>query len=155
MHAEGALEIAAAREATWDIVTDPGALAACMPGAGSLVIERVGATAFALRGRIGQGFFSLPAEGQVDLSGLERPSAAQADLRGSIAGTSLDATVVLTLEEATPGRTLLRWAADTSIAGPLAGMAQPYLDRDGPGLMQRTLECLRSRLEAGTEPAAA
>ncbi len=155
MHAEGTLEIAAAREATWDAVTDPQVLAPCVPGGGSLVIERADATVFTLRGRIGQGFLSLPVEGQVELSGLQRPSVAQAALRGSLAGTSLDATMLLALEDVAPGYTRLRWAADSSIVGPLAGMAQPYLDREGPGAIERTLECLRSRLEAGTQGGAA
>jgi len=148
MRAEGTLEIAAAREDTWDAITDPAALAACVPGAGSLAIDRVSPTSFTLRGRVGQGFLSVSAEGRVDLSGLDRPSAAEAGLQGSAAGTSLDATVAMALEEAAPGRTLVRWTADATLTGPLAGMGQSYLDRDGPGMVLRTLECLRARLEA-------
>jgi uncharacterized protein len=155
MRADGELEIDASREATWDVLTDPDALVACVPGAGSLSIERVSATAFTLRGRVGQGFLKLPAEGQVELSGLARPASAEARLHGSAAGTSLEATVVMSLEETAPQRTLLRWSADASIDGPLAGMAQPYLDREGPAVVQRTLDCLQARLGSGSEPDAA
>ncbi len=151
MRAAGTLEIAASRSSTWDALTDPLVLAACVPGGASLAIEPVGPGELALRGRIGQGLFSLPAEGRLQLSDLSRPAAAAATLRGSVAGTALEASARVTLEETAPDRTLLRWAADASIAGPLAGMAGPYLDREGPGLVERTLGCLRARLE--TEPA--
>lgn len=147
MRAEGTLEIAASRGSTWDALTDPAVLAGCVPGAGSVTVEPVGPTELALRGRIGQGLFSLPAEGRVELSDLVRPGAAAATLRGSVAGTALEANARVTLEETAPDRTLLRWAADASIAGPLAGMAAPFLDREGPGLVERTLDCLRTRVE--------
>ena len=149
MRAEGTLEIAAAREETWDAITDPAVLAACVPGAGSLTVERQNPTSFTLRGRVGQGFLSLPVEGRVDLTGLDRPSAVEAGLQGSAAGTSLDATVAMSLDDVAAGRTLVRWSADVNLTGSLAGMAQAYLDRDGAGMVQRTLECLRARLEAG------
>ncbi len=155
MRAEGTLEIAASCGSTWDALTDPAVLARCVPGAGSLSVEPVGPTELALRGRIGQGFLSLPAEGRVELSDLSRPDAATATLRGSVAGTALEASARVTLEETASDRTLLRWAADASIAGPLAGMATPFLDREGPGLVERTLDCLRARLESATGPEAA
>lgn len=147
MRAEGTLEIGASRDATWDALTDPSVLAACVPGAGSVTIEPVGPTELALRGRIGQGLFSLPAEGRVQLNDLVRPGAAAASLRGSVAGTALEASARVVLEEPAPDRTLVRWTADASIAGPLAAMAGPFLDREGPGLVERTLACLRTRLE--------
>ena len=155
MRAEGMVEIAASCGSTWDALTDPVVLAGCVPGAGSVSIEPVGPAELALKGRIGQGFLSLPAEGRVELSDLVRPDAATATLRGSVAGTALEASARVTLEETGPERTLLRWAADASIAGPLAGMAAPFLDREGPGLVERTLDCLRIHVEAAAGPEAA
>jgi carbon monoxide dehydrogenase subunit G len=148
MRAEGTLEIAVSRACAWDALTDPAVLAGCVPGAGSMSIEAAGPTELALRGRIGQGLLSLPAVGRVELSDLSRPTAAAAVLRGSVAGATLQASARVTLEAMAPDRTLLRWAADASLDGPLAGMAMPYLDREGPGLVARTLDRLRSRLES-------
>ncbi|MGC8635173.1 MAG: SRPBCC domain-containing protein [Candidatus Limnocylindrales bacterium] len=148
MQAEGTLEIGVSRASTWDALTDPAVLADCVSGAGSMSIEPASPTELAVRGRIGQGFLSLPAVGRVELSDLSRPNAAAAILHGSVAGATLQATGRVTLEAMAPDRTLLRWAADASLEGPLAGMATPYLDREGPGWVARMLDRLRNRLES-------
>ena len=154
MHAEGSLEIAAPNDATWDALTDPDVLVACVPGGSAVSIERSGPSTLTLRGRIGQGLLSLPAQGQVELSGLERPSGAEARLTAGLAGTSFEAAVALALTALQPDLTRVAWTADASVAGPLAGMAAPYLDRDGPGVIARTLDCVKCRLESEPGPQA-
>lgn len=154
MRAEGSVEIAAPRDATWDALTDPRVVAACVPGAGSVGLDVVGPGELALRGRIGSGFFSLPAEGRVELSALERPGRAAATLTGSAAGNSLEARAEMSLEELGAARTRVRWTADATVVGSLAGMAGPYLEREGPGIVERTLACLRDRLESAQPPSA-
>lgn len=147
MRAEGSLEIAAPRDATWDALTDPSVVAACVPGAGGVALEVVGPAELILRGRIGSGFFSLPATGRVELSGLGRPERAAATLTGSAAGNAIEARAEMTLEALDPALTRVCWTADASISGSLAGMAGAYLDREGPAIVERTFACLRERLE--------
>lgn len=155
MRAEGSLEIAASAEQAWDALTDPAVIVGCVPGGSAITVEPVGPTELRLRGKIGQGFLSLSAEGQVDLTALDRPSSAEARLHASLAGTSLDGTVALAFATLEPHLTRVAWTAEVTIAGSLAGMATPYVERDGPGVIARTLECVKSRLEAGPVPEAA
>ena len=155
MRAEGSLEIAASAEEAWDALTNAEVIVGCVPGGSSVTVESVGPTELRLSGKIGQGFLRLKAEGHVDLTALDRPSAAEARLRASLAGTSLEATVALEFAALEPRLTRVAWTADATIAGPLAGMATPYVERDGASVIARTLECVKARLEAGPAPKAA
>ncbi len=155
MRAEGSLEISASTEEAWDALTDPGVIVGCVPGGSGVTVEPVGPTELRLRGKIGQGFLRMSAEGRVELTDLDRPASSEARLHASLAGTSLEATVALALTSLEPRLTRIAWTADATIAGPLAGMATPYVERDAPGVIARVLECVKSRLEPGSEPEAA
>lgn len=146
MRAEGTVEIAASREATWDAITDPEVIVSCVPGAGGVTVETLGPTEFRLKTRIGQGITSFAIDARGELADLDRPDTGTCTIRASMAGNTVEALIRVDLAEA-PAGTQAAWNADVSVKGPLAGMAGPFIEREAPGLIDRTIACLRERLE--------
>lgn len=153
MRAEGTVEIAAPREATWDAITDPEVIVSCVPGAGGVTVESLGPTEFRMKTRIGSGLTSFGIDARGELSELERPDAGSCTIRASMAGNTVEALIHVDLADA-PSGTRATWAADVSVKGPLAGMAAPFIEKEAPGLIDRTIACLRERLEGAAPDAA-
>ena len=147
MRTEGTAEIAASPEAVWSAITDPAVIASCVPVGDGVSVETLGPTTFRLRARIGQGFMRLAVDARGELTDLVRPVRGTCTVRASVAGNALEGVIHVMLSATRTG-THVAWDADVSLRGPLAGMAVTYIERDAPGLIDRTIACLRERVES-------
>ena len=147
MRAEGTVEVAASPDTAWVAVTDPSVIVACVPGVEGVSVEAVGPATFRLRTRIGQGLLSLPVDARGELSDLERPVRGTCTISASMAGNALEGVIHVALSEAGPC-TRAAWDAEVTLRGPLAGIAGQLVEREAPGLIERTIACLRERIEA-------
>lgn len=146
MHLEGRTDIAAPRQRVWDALVDPRQIAPCVPGRPD--IEIVDERHFRIRVSVGGGLFKASATVDIALDRLTPPSHGEATASASAMGGSAEGRTVLDLEEPAPGRTTVGWAADITLGGMLSGFAAMAEGpaRDG---VERTLDCIKARLENG------
>jgi carbon monoxide dehydrogenase subunit G len=144
MHLEGETEIAAGRQRVWTVLTDPHAVAECVPG--EPAIECLDDRNFRVTAEFGNGFLRAPVTVEIELTELSAPARAQACATAAVMASPVAASGSLDLEEVGPELTRARWAAEVTLGGMLSGfggMVQAPIKKG----VEHTLECLRARLE--------
>jgi len=145
MHLEGEVEIAADRRRVWDALTDPHAVAACLPG--DPAIEYLDERNFRVTAEVGNGFLRTTITVEIELTELAEPERAQANATAAVMASPAAATGSLILEQLGPALTRAGWSTEVTLGGMLvgfAGMVQAPLQNG----IARTLECLKARIEA-------
>ena len=144
----GESEIAAPRQRVWDVITDPHQVAECVPG--DPKIEVVDERNLRVTAQVGNGFFQTTVTVEIELTDLAEPERAGANATGAVMASPVSATGSHVLEELEPNRTRVSWSAEATLGGMLvgfAGMVQAPLQ----GGVDRTLECLKAKIEAETQ----
>jgi carbon monoxide dehydrogenase subunit G len=142
----GSIEIAAARQAVWDLVMDLESVAACAPGFES--IERDDPTHASVRLNVGLG--SIRVGLKVDLEIVEAVPLERGTLRGGgdAPGNRVEGTARIELHGPAEGPTTLAWVADVEVVGPLSGIGSRMIEVTAARLVDATVECVRARLTA-------
>lgn len=134
------------RQTVWDLLQDPEVLAKAMPGARKLHLTGDGTYEGVIR--IGVGPVTA-AEWSLNVTVRDQvPPASyvmQVDSKGALGFTRGTATV--NLDEA-EGGTRMRYHADLSIGGKVAGVGQRLLDQVAKMLTRQGLDALNKELEA-------
>jgi carbon monoxide dehydrogenase subunit G len=148
MQLSGEIEIGASRQRVWETLTDPRQVAPCVPGQPRVEISD--AQHLRVRAPVGNAWFRASLEVEIELSDFEAPARARAVASGTVMGGPVGATGELALEELGPARSRAVWTAELTLGGMLAGFAGMVGGpaRDG---VNRTLACLKARLEAAEE----
>jgi len=146
MKLEGRVEIHAPRPKVWEVVTDPGLIAPCLPGVQS--IEKLDGGRFTAQASVGFGFINLKVVVSAELTELHEPDEATMHAKGQAPGSAVEATAKIVLTDGPDGSTVLDWAADVSLAGMIASVGAQKIDGTANKVIGQTLDCIKARLEA-------
>jgi uncharacterized protein len=146
MRFEGTVEIAAPRDRVWAFVIDPNRVGRCGPGVES--IDVIDATHCNATAKVGVGFISARFNVELELTDLEPPDRAVLNAHGQAPGTAVDAIAEMRLSDgASPGTTVMDWAADVTIHGHLASVGARLIEGTANKLIGEAFDCIRSTLE--------
>jgi carbon monoxide dehydrogenase subunit G len=135
------------REEVWAGLTDPRVLAASVPGAKRL--EVTGPDAYAVTVKVGVGAVTGTYDGTLELTDQAAPDSCT--VRAAVAGTpgSVRTVAQMRLTTREDGTTLLRYDADASLTGPLAGVGQRLLGAAAKRTTAQFLEAVAIAIHAG------
>jgi carbon monoxide dehydrogenase subunit G len=146
MNFAGAIHLQGERDRLWEFLTDPAAVAGCVPGFESL--EVIDPTRFKATVKAGIG----PVRGKfafdVTWQELTEPSRARMTAQGKAPGSAVSVSSSMDLSEAADGGTDLAWSADVVVHGMIASMGARLLSGFAEKQTQQFFECLRARLDS-------
>ena len=142
----GELAAACPRRRAWAVLTDPAAVAHCVPGLGT--VERVDERRFRAPLRLGSGLLAVVAAVEGELTELREPDAATIVAHGRGAGTTVAATVHLGFREMGDDGTVIAWSVEIAPSGALGGLVARMIAEQGGPALERLAACLRATLEA-------
>jgi carbon monoxide dehydrogenase subunit G len=124
VNVSGERSFAAPREAVWRVLNDPAAMAKTMPGVESFDVHDVQNWTANIKIPLGLGGLRM----KVDMQKVEErePEHAALKIKGNGVGAMLSMQTSFDLSEA-DGGTLMKWAAEVRIAGPVGSMGQRVL----------------------------
>jgi carbon monoxide dehydrogenase subunit G len=125
MNVSGEREFAAPREAVWRVLNDPASMAKTMPGVESFDVHDDKRWTANVKIPLGLGGLKM----KIDMEKVEErePEHAALRIKGNGVGAMLSMQTSFDLAEAGGGGTLMKWAADVKIAGPVGSMGQRVL----------------------------
>ena len=146
MQFAGSIEIKADREKVWSFVVDPDQVGSCGPGVES--IERIDATHFKARAKVGIGFISARFVVNLHFVDTEEPIRAVISAHGQAPGSAVDAMGAMHLSGPPDGPTTMNWEATVDISGSLASVGARLIEGTANKMIAQTFDCMRARLEA-------
>lgn len=146
MHLEGEVAIKAPRAKVWQVLTDPQAVTACMPGIDSFEVVTPGRK-FKAVGAIGLGTVKVKFASDVEWVELDAPHRAKMKMRGTAPGSSMDTVSEMFLTDGPDGTTHMKWTADIVVVGTIASLAARLMGGVSKKLTSDFFDCVRKRLE--------
>ena len=125
MNVEGERIFAAPRGTVWEVLNDPSAMAKTMPGVESFDVHD--ARRWTANVKIPLGLGGLKMKVDMEKTEEREPEFAQMAIKGQGVGAMLNMRTSFDLADAGEGGTLMKWAADVKIAGPVGSMGQRVL----------------------------
>ena len=124
MNVSGEREFAAPRAAVWKVLNDPASMARTMPGVESFDVHDDKRWTANVKIPLGLGGLKM----KIDMDKVEErePEHAALDIKGKGVGAMMAMRTSFDLAEH-GGGTLMTWAADVKIAGPVGSMGQRVL----------------------------
>ena len=124
MNVSGERIFAAPRQAVWDVLNDPASMAKTMPGVQSFDVHDAERWTANVKIPLGLGGLKM----KIDMTKTEErePEFAQLRIKGTGVGAMLSMETSFELSDA-GGGTLMKWAADVKLAGPVGSMGQRVL----------------------------
>jgi uncharacterized protein len=124
VNVSGEREFAAPRDAVWRVLNDPASMARTMPGVESFDVHDDKRWTANVKIPLGLGGLKM----KVDMEKIDErePEHAALQIKGNGVGAMLSMTTSFDLAE-NGGSTLMKWAADVKIAGPVGSMGQRVL----------------------------
>jgi uncharacterized protein len=116
---------AAPRTAVWGVLNDPASMARTMPGVESFDVHDE--THWTANVKIPLGLGGLRMKVDMDKVEEREPDYAKLAIKGQGVGAMLRMETQFELSDADGGGTLMKWAADVKIAGPVGSMGQRVL----------------------------
>ena len=122
MNVSGERTFAAPREAVWRVLNDPASMAKTMPGVESFDVHDDTRWTANVKIPLGLGGLRM----KVDMEKIEEqaPEHAALKIKGHGVGAMLSMQTSFDLSDVDGAGTLMRWAADVKIAGPVGSMGQ-------------------------------
>ena len=147
MNLSGERMFAAPRQAVWRVLNDPASMARTMPGVESFEIQDDRHWTANVKVPLGLG--GLKMKVAMDKVEERAPEFARLAIKGQGVGAMMNMTTSFELGEA-EGGTLMKWAADVKIAGPVGSMGQRVLQP----IVNQQVENVLSALEREVQNAA-
>ena len=124
MNVSGDRTFAAPRSAVWAVLNDPASMAKTMPGVQSFDVHDEKRWTANVKIPLGLGGLKM----KIDMTKTEErePEFAQLRIKGTGVGAMLSMETSFELSDA-GGGTLMKWAADVKLAGPVGSMGQRVL----------------------------
>ncbi len=121
MNVSGERSFAAPRDAVWQVLNDPASMAKTMPGVESFDVHDDKRWTANMKIPLGLGGLKM----KVDMEKVEEraPEYASLQIKGHGVGAMLSMQTSFDLEDEGEG-TLMKWAAEVKIAGPVGSMGQ-------------------------------
>ena len=125
MNVSGERKFAAPREAVWRVLNDPASMAKTMPGVESFDVHDEKRWTANVKIPLGLGGLKM----KVDMEKIEErePEHAALNIKGKGVGAMLSMQTSFDLSDGDGAGTLMKWAADVKIAGPVGSMGQRVL----------------------------
>ena len=125
MNVSGERTFDAPRDAVWKVLNDPASMAKTMPGVESFDVHDEKRWTANVKIPLGLGGLKM----KVDMEKVEEraPEHASLNIKGKGVGAMLSMQTSFDLAEAEGDQTLMKWAADVKIAGPVGSMGQRVL----------------------------
>ena len=149
MQFSGPVDIKAPRVKVWAFLIDPNQVGSCGPGVES--IEVIDETHFRAKAKVGVGFISARFVVDLELAEQDPPTKAVIKAHGQAPGSAVDATATMSLSDGDEGATTMDWSADVTISGTLASVGARLIDGTANKMIGQTFDCIRTKLEAGSE----
>lgn len=144
MHFSGTERISASRERVWQFLTNPDAVAQCVPDVEALDV--IDASRFKAQVKAGIG----PVRGKfgfdVVWQELSQPSHARMTAQGKTGGSAVTVDSRMDLAEVDEGATDLAWSADVVVHGMIASVGARLLDGFARKQTEQFFGCIRNTL---------
>jgi uncharacterized protein len=145
MDFSGEETIKAPRQDVWDFLIDPHKATQCAPGLQS--IEVIDDSHFKCTVRAGVGMIRGNFNFDVKWGDLDEPTHAEMIANGSAAGSAVQMTSGLDLEDTDDGGTLMKWSANVRVSGKLAGVGGRLMSPVADRMTKDIFSCIRGKLE--------
>jgi len=145
MKLSGTHAFPAPRERVWQFLNDPQRLAKCIPGCGPL--ETVGENEYTAEINVGIAAVKGSYKGKVKLEDLQPPKHYRIVIDGKGKQGFIKGSGTLDLEEEGAG-TLLRYAGDAQIGGPLASVGQRMIDGAAKTMLTQFFTAMEAEVTA-------
>ena len=122
MNVSGERTFAAPRDAVWKVLNDPAAMAKTMPGVESFDVHDE--QRWTANVKIPLGLGGLKMKVDMEKSEERAPEHAALNIKGKGVGAMMSMQTSFDLSDAEGDGTLMKWAADVKIAGPVGSMGQ-------------------------------
>src|SRR2546422_9463705 len=139
----GDFQVARSAEEVYDFLTDPNKFAPLLPDFQSMEIQD--ARDFAVRVNVGISYIKGTANVKMELAEANRPSRAQYNGQGSVAGGNVSLTAGFDLVPAAGG-TKVAWQGEAQIFGRLTSVAGGLLEPLGKKNVQKLIDGLQAAL---------
>jgi carbon monoxide dehydrogenase subunit G len=146
VNVEGERSFAAPRATVWEVLNDPSAMARTMPGVESFDVHDDRRWTANVKIPLGLGGLKM----KVDMEKVEErePEHALMQIKGQGVGAMMNMRTSFDLSDAPEGGTLMKWAADVKIAGPVGSMGQRVLQPIVNQQVQHVLGALDQQVQA-------
>jgi hypothetical protein len=144
MRFSGTERIPATREQVWQFLTNPEAVAQCVPEVESL--EVVGPARFKVQVKAGIGPVRGKFSFDVVWQELTQPSRARLSAQGKTGGSAVTVDSTMDLAEAGTSETDLAWSADVVVHGMIASVGARLLDGFAKKQTEQFFGCIRRRV---------
>ncbi|MDR7484432.1 MAG: carbon monoxide dehydrogenase subunit G [Armatimonadota bacterium] len=145
LHFQGSLAIHAPRDRVWAFLTDPRAVARCLPDVQRLEVLEEGT--FKATVRVGVGFIKGDFAFDVAMADLHPPVRAVLTGRGGGLGSAVDVRSTIGLADGEGGATRLDWTADVVVSGTIASVGARVLRSTVEKKAGELFACLKAQLE--------
>ena len=145
MKLNGTQTFPASRQKVWEFLTDPNRLARCMPGCEKL--EATGENEFSGVINVGLAAVKGVYNGKVKLDEMQPPAHYKMLLDGKGKQGFIKGMGTLDLEEQN-GQTLLKYAGDVQIGGPLASVGQRMVDGAAKMMIGQFFTAMEAEIKA-------
>jgi len=142
----GTYTIPAPREQVWRFLIDPERLAHCIPGAGKL--EQTGENEYSGEINVGLAAVKGVYNGKVKLEDLQPPQHYRMIVDGKGKQGFIKGTGTMDLEEQEGAKTLIRYAGDAQIGGPLASVGQRMIDGAAKTMITQFFTAMEAEVKA-------
>jgi len=147
MEFSGAVDIAAPRDRVFAFLIDPHKVGSCGPGVES--IEVIDPTHFRANAKVGVGFISARFAIDLEIAEQQPPDMAVIRAHGQAPGGAVDALGRMNLVDGPePGTTTMRWTAEVSLSGMLAGFGSRMVDGSADSVIGQAFDCMRAKIVA-------
>ena len=146
MRVEGERTFDAPRATVWEVLNSPERMAKTMPGVESFDVHDP--THWTANVKIPLGLGGLRMKINFEKTEEREPEHAQLAAKGDGVGAIMNMVTSFDLSEAGPDSTLMKWAADVKIAGPVGSMGQRILQPIVNQQVSQVLKSLEGQVEA-------
>lgn len=144
MKISGSYTMQAPRQAVWDKLIDPDAIASCLPGVEQL--DRVAENEYQMSMTVGIGPVRGTYSGKVALSDLDAPNSYQMQVEGSGRPGFVKGTGMLRLSDGANGSTEITYEGDVEVGGPVGSVAQRMMGGVARRLVEQFFGCIEKQI---------
>lgn len=144
MKVAGSYQVSANAETVWHALTDPGALAGCIPGCDTL--EPAGQDEYKAVMTVGVGPVRGRYNAKISMLDQQPFSSFKLVVDGSGGTGFVNGSAIITLDEL-EGLTTITVDSDAQVGGPVARVGQRLMDSVAKMIMDNFFKCLRESIE--------
>ncbi|MDI3340816.1 MAG: carbon monoxide dehydrogenase subunit G [Sphaerobacter sp.] len=147
MKISGSYTMQAARQAVWDKLIDPDAIAGCLPGVEELT--KVGDNEFTMAMTVGIGPVRGTYAGKVTLANLNPPESYEMQVEGSGRPGFVKGSGQIHLAQGVGGGTAITYEGDVEVGGPVGSVAQRMLGGVARRMIEQFFGCIEKQITGG------